>query len=107
MGNNHGGRFSDGFLLGAIFGGVAVFLLGTKKGKKILKAVTEDGLAGLGEVARELENEAKKETKVQLDKIESKVGDINESILVESSKGNGHNEGKSPGKRFFRKSAKN
>ncbi len=106
MGNNHS-RFSDGFLLGLIFGGVAVFLLGTKKGNKILKVLTDEGFAGLGEIVKEMENEAKKETKVQLDKIENKVGDINESIVVESSDGDGHNGGKSPGKRFFKKSPKN
>lgn len=105
MGNNHS-RFSDGFLLGMLVGGLAVFLLGTKKGNKILKALTEDGLAGLGEIARELENEAKKETKNQLNKIENKVEDINESIVVESN-GNGHSEDKPPGKRFFKKSPKN
>lgn len=106
MGNNHGGRFTDGLLLGMIIGGVAVFLLGTKKGNKILKALTEQGFEGFGDIARDLENEAKKETKTQLDKIENKVGDINESIVVESPNGNGH-EGKSTSKRFFRKTAKN
>jgi gas vesicle protein len=69
MGN---GRFSDGVLLGALIGGAAVFLLGTKKGNKILKTITEDGLAGLSEVAKELENDARKEAKVQLKKVEEK-----------------------------------
>ncbi len=104
MGNH--GRFSDGFLLGVIFGGFAVFLLGTKKGKKILKTITEEGFEGLGEIAKDLENEAKKETKVQLNKLEDKIEDLGESIVVESSNGNGHGE-KSPSKRFFRKTAKN
>lgn len=106
MGNNHG-RFSDGFLLGMLVGGALVFLFATKKGNKILKALTEQGIEGLSDIAREIENEAKKETKVQLDKIENKVEDINESIVAESPKDNGHNGGKSPGKRFFRKSPKN
>lgn len=104
MGNNHGSRFSDGLLLGMIIGGAAVFLLGTKKGNKILKALTEQGFEGLGEIAKDLENEAKKETKVQLNKLENKIEDFGESIVVESSNGNGH---KSPAKRFFRKSPKN
>ena len=102
MGNNHGGRFSDGFLLGAIFGGVAVFLLGTKKGKKILKTITEEGFEGLGEIAKDLEKEAKKETKVQLNKLENKIEDFGESIVTDPPNGNGH---KSPAKRFFRKSS--
>lgn len=104
MGNNHSGRFIDGLLLGAILGGAIVFLLGTEKGKKILKTITEEGFEGLGEIAKDLENEAKKETKVQLNKLEDKIEDLGESIVVESSNGNGH---KSPAKRFFRKSPKN
>lgn len=109
MGNNHGGRFTDGLLLGMIIGGIAVFLLGTKKGNKILKALTEQGFDGLGEIARDLENEAKKETKTQLRKVESKIGDFEESIEVDGSNGNAHEEESKPqAKRFFRKpSAKN
>lgn len=105
MGNNHS-RFSDGFLLGLLVGGIAVFLLGTKKGNKILKAITEDGLAGLGEIAKELENEAKKETKAQLSKIEDKMEEVNESIEVDAPKTNGESHASTPksSKRFFRKS---
>ncbi len=98
MGN---GRFSDGVLLGALIGGAAVFLLGTKKGNKILKTITEDGLAGLSEVAKELENDARKEAKVQLKKVEEKIGDFEESIDVELNEG-GHKNSK----RFFRKASK-
>src|SRR3989344_8031198 len=54
MGN---GRFSDGFLLGALIGGAAVFLLGTKKGNKILKSITEEGLDGLTEIIENFEEE--------------------------------------------------
>jgi len=103
MGNH--GRFSDGILLGMLLGGAAVFLLGTKKGNKILKTITEDGLAGLGEVARELENDARRETKVQLKKVEEKIEDLGDSIVIETV-GNGQ-ESKSSSKRFFRKTAKN
>ena len=103
MGNH--GRFSDGILLGMLIGGAAVFLLGTKKGNKILKTITEDGLAGLGEVAKELENDARRETKVQLKKVEEKIEDLGDSIVIETV-GNGH-ESKSSSKRFFRKTAKN
>ena len=104
MGNNHG-RFTDGFLLGALVGGFAVFLLGTHKGKKLLKAITDEGFEGLGEIAKEWENEAKKETKGQLKKVEEKIGDFEESIEVENANGNGH--GKPHSKRFFRRSSKN
>ncbi|MCL4418888.1 hypothetical protein M1146_02165 [Patescibacteria group bacterium] len=50
MNNNSGNRFFDGFLWGAIIGGGLVFLLGTKKGKKLLKTVTEEGVEGLSEI---------------------------------------------------------
>lgn len=105
MGNS---RFSDGFLIGLLVGGAAVFLLGTKKGKDILKTLTEQGLEGLGEIAKDLENEAKKETKIQLKRVEEKIGDFEESIEVESS-GSGYEEIVRPQvKRFFRKTpAKN
>ena len=104
MGNH--GRFSDGMLLGMLIGGAAVFLLGTKRGNKILKTITEDGLAGLSEVAKEFENDARRETKVQLKKVEDKIEDLGDSIVIETANGNGH-ENKSSSKRFFRKTAKN
>lgn len=45
MSNNHSSNGSfNAFLWGLIIGGGAVFLLGTKKGKKILKAISEEGL---------------------------------------------------------------
>lgn len=103
MGNH--GRFSDGILLGMLIGGAAVFLLGTKKGNKILKTITEDGLAGLSEVAKDLENDARRETKVQLKKVEEKIEDLGDSIVIETV-GSGQ-ESKSSSKRFFRKTAKN
>lgn len=50
MNNNSGSKFFDGFLWGAIIGGGVVFLLGTKKGKRLLKTVTEEGVEGLSEI---------------------------------------------------------
>ncbi|MFH1832697.1 MAG: YtxH domain-containing protein [Candidatus Levyibacteriota bacterium] len=45
MNDNHqsGGSFNS-FLLGLIIGGGAVFLLGTKRGKELVKTITEGGL---------------------------------------------------------------
>lgn len=51
--NNNGtnlGKSSNGFLWGLIIGGGLVFLLGTKKGRRLLKAVTEDGFEGISEL---------------------------------------------------------
>lgn len=47
---NNNGHFSNGFLLGLIIGGGAVFLLGTKTGKKLLKQFSEQGMEELSEV---------------------------------------------------------
>lgn len=47
MNNNHDSKFSTGFLLGLIIGGGAIFLLGTRTGKNLLKIISEQGLDGL------------------------------------------------------------
>lgn len=47
--NDGGSKFLNGFILGAIIGGGIVFLLGTKKGKQILKSISEDGLDNISE----------------------------------------------------------
>lgn len=51
------GGFSSGFLLGAIVGGILVFLIATKKGKKILKILTENGFEGIGDLVDMFEDE--------------------------------------------------
>lgn len=53
MGNN---RLADGLLLGAILGSAAFFLLGTKKGNKVLKILTEESQAALDSVMSDLDN---------------------------------------------------
>ena len=53
MGN---GRFSDGFLLGLIIGGGLALLFTTKKGNKILKAVSEEGFEGLSKFIEDAED---------------------------------------------------
>lgn len=57
MNNNHshGGNF-NAFLWGLIIGAGAVFLFGTKKGKRILKTISEEGLE-LKELFEEEEGE--------------------------------------------------
>jgi len=51
--SNSGNKFTSGFLLGALIGAGAVFLLGTKKGKKLLKAISEEGLGNISKVLEE------------------------------------------------------
>lgn len=50
---NNDNRFSHGFLLGLIIGGGAVFLLGTKTGKNLLKIASEQGLEGFANLLEE------------------------------------------------------
>lgn len=54
MNNN---RLSNGFILGLIIGGGAVFLFGTKTGKKLLKKFSEEGWEGLTEILEEAQME--------------------------------------------------
>jgi hypothetical protein len=51
-GKPSGNSFSS-FLLGVIVGGAIVFLLGTEKGKKILKIISEKGLSSISEILEE------------------------------------------------------
>ncbi len=55
--NNSGGGFAHGVLLGFILGGGLVFLLGTSKGKKLLKTITEEGLEGIADLEDLVEDE--------------------------------------------------
>ena len=55
--NENGGKFLNGFLWGAILGGGIIFLLGTKKGKKLLKTITEEGLEGISQIEDLVEDE--------------------------------------------------
>jgi gas vesicle protein len=45
---NKRNHFIDGLLLGTVVGGAAFFLLGTKKGREILKIVKEEGRERFG-----------------------------------------------------------
>lgn len=47
----------NGFLWGAILGGGVVFLLGTKRGQKLLKRVTEEGLEGISQIEELVEED--------------------------------------------------
>lgn len=60
---NDGGHF-NGFLLGALVGGAAVFFLATPKGRKLLKSFVGEGIEGiseLGDLFEEYEEEAEEE----------------------------------------------
>lgn len=103
MGNS---RFSDGFLIGALVGGVAVFLFATKKGNKVLKAISENGMDGLTDLIDNFEKNhqdvprvVKKTEEIAKDIIEKVEDRISEDkIDIEAPKTNNHAK-----KRFFRK----
>lgn len=102
-GNNNqhsNGGFINGLLLGVIIGGGAVFLLGTKKGKKLLKTLTEEGLEGISELEDLLEEESgeyKEPLPVKEDKTYSET-ELNGNGKKESA----INKITTTGKRFFK-----
>lgn len=49
-GSGQGNNFFSGFLLGVLVGGVIVFILGTKKGKKLLEAISEEGKENISSI---------------------------------------------------------
>ena len=51
--SNSNNNFFSGFLLGLLVGAAVVFLLGTKKGKKLLKAISEDGVDNISNFLKE------------------------------------------------------
>lgn len=107
MGNNNGGsKFLTGFMWGAIIGGGLAFLLGTKKGKKILKAISEEGF-GLSELLNQekgLEDEedeeiVPEEPVFQNPKVEKKE---NSQDSIQSNGSSTISKIIPSGKRFFR-----
>lgn len=53
--NRSGNNFLSGFLLGALIGAAVVLLLVTKKGKKILKAISEEGEGKISNILNKIE----------------------------------------------------
>lgn len=108
MGNNNNGRFSDGFLMGALVGGAAVFLLGTEKGNKVLKVILEEGRASFGELMNEIEDyrEEMAEEEKELEFVEDEeIDKVVEAAKVPSGSEAAASPKSKPSssKRFFRK----
>ncbi len=103
MNDNKGG--SGGFLLGLIIGGGAVFLLGTDKGRKILKSLTEEGFGELSEIIERAGEGIEEEEEVTIPKRKAKVVEEESEALVNSGvKSNGHAATPVAKRRFFRRS---
>lgn len=78
-----------------MLGGAAVFLLGTKKGNKVLKTLTEDGFEGLTSLIEEIEktnNGELPKPKTSAKKITPKLEEVEEEMQdeeIELTNGNG------------------
>lgn len=58
--NTKGSGFLNGILIGILIGGGAALLFSTKRGRKLLKVITEEGwegISGLEEIFEEVEDE--------------------------------------------------
>jgi hypothetical protein len=92
-------KFTTGMLLGLILGGGAVFLLGTRTGKNLLKIVSEQGLDGLVTLLEEygLDN---------FDGLEEMEEVPEEEVGIQSEgqeESTAEEKKESPKKRFFRR----
>lgn len=108
MNNNNDNKFSHGFLLGLIIGGGAVFLLGTKTGRNIVKIVSEQGLDGIVSLLEEydiasIEEEEEKPTSYEDEEEEvktnghAKTPTVNKEEVVEETQSK---------RRFFKRGRK-
>lgn len=99
-------KFSTGFLLGLLIGGGAVFLLGTKTGKNLLKIVSEQGLDGLiktlEEYGLEKLEDMEEYEEVEEDEVPQTNGHAKKDILATSHVESEVKES-SPKKRFFKR----
>jgi gas vesicle protein len=95
--NNNNSHFTTGLLLGLILGGGAVFLLGTRTGKNLLKIISEQGMDGLTDLLEEYDLSDLEE----VEDIEDEPGDgvQEESSSAKATEG----QGKTPKKHFFRR----
>jgi hypothetical protein len=53
--NKSGGNFLSAFIIGALVGAAVVFFLGTKRGKKILKVISEKGMDNVSDILKKAE----------------------------------------------------
>lgn len=59
--NKSNGNFGSGFVIGALVGAAIVFFLGTKKGRKILKIISEKGIDNISGMLEKSEKSAELE----------------------------------------------
>ena len=94
-GNHHGNKFLEGFVWGLIIGGAVVFVMGTKKGKKLLKTITEEGVGNLADIIDEGMDEDELDEEELEESIPNGSADVKEKINKDVKPTNR--------KRFFRR----
>ncbi len=80
--NKSGNNFFSVFLLGVLVGAAVVFLLGTKKGKRLLKAISEEGAENISNILEKVDKS------VNLDEVSETSEELNsqEEISIEKTK---------------------
>lgn len=98
MENNKGSKFLNGFMIGSLIGAGAVFLLGTKKGKEVLKLISEEGLDNISSILE------KADKSIGLDEV------LDDEQEAENNKSNNVQQAETVKKplirRFFKRSVK-
>jgi gas vesicle protein len=81
-------KFSTGLLIGLIIGGGAVFLMGTKTGRNLVKIISERGMDGIAELLEEYNLDDLVEMEDEGEVSTDEVGQNEESIdrVAEESK---------------------
>jgi gas vesicle protein len=106
----HRGGLSSGFLLGVVVGVIVTLLLTTKRGKRILKLITEEGMNKLtnwedmfGDMVEEYETKPEPPKVKPLTFLEEKEEEHQQPVEIHVAKPHKekHEEEKSP-KRFFK-----
>jgi len=105
--NNSGGKFFNGFLLGMLVGAAVVFLLGTKKGKRLLKAISEEGIDNISDILDRAEKTEDLD-EVSTDTPSTSLRAMVDPLSPKASDGHGKSEGQKKNfekpkvRRFFR-----
>lgn len=104
------GNFLNGFLWGLIIGGGAVFLLKSKKGKKLVKTIIEEGLELSEFIEEEVEDfnsnqmmDQKTEKKENKDSNKENLTDsIKKNVVEKFTNGEALTKITNSGRRFFK-----
>lgn len=105
MDNRNNNSSGGGFLFGMLIGGALVFLVGTNKGRRILKSLTEEGFEGLSDIIEKAGEEIEEEEEISAPRVrKARVVEEAEPAPVSNGvKSNGHTA-PAPKRRFFRRS---